>query len=769
MNNSSALARLEARIGKVLSHPQNRGGFSTALHYVPDRADEQAHGSLYFVVDIGSPSPLSADIAYNLIDIIKDEYYADASLSVTAAFEKALKAANDELAALYKGGEKDWLSKLNIIVAAVKGNRAYIVQRGTAEVHLLRDGQMTNLSRGMYSPGETYRPEETLVNLLEGELAPGDKVLFSTSELFYYISIEKLKRLIENNSPATGAKKLAGLLEQEEAINRTSVLVAEFNFAELIAQEAETDPAENWVGEPAERKAAKPRAATEPEIDKAQSLAEVIESAPEVAETPTALHYREEAEAMTDEPEEEGSKSEHSGFASPLSRLRERSFDLRGLKSQINFGDYATKFKLNSPASQKALSITGKIFQSIGIVLGAIFGAATKYVVGFVKAMRRRPGGNKILLAIGAGIVVLGLIAGLAISNGYAMSVGARQASAALALAESKRDEAQAALIYEDTLKARGLLAEAFVAAEAATNNNRTKTEANALLIQLQAQLDEVSGVKRFAGVQPITDFGTLASQLDGENPQVKLGEAVLVGGNVYAVDPDNNKVYRYATAGGEMAIVNSLVSTDRKLAKASVVSESEIIFYTTPANVYRLDLASNSLSGVALDTGNWSNADGIIAYSGRLYFLDSANNQVWKYQPAPEGFTPVAPYFEVNTGIDLGGVLDFAIDGSVWTLLPNNVVKKYTGGAEVAFTLQDIPVPYEPLGKVSQMFIEQDTKLYLLDETNKRVVVYDKEGVYLSQFAYDGIEGVSNLSVDEPNGFIYITAGTRLYRLPIE
>ena len=207
MNNSSALARLEARIGKVLSHPQNRGGFSTALHYTPDRSEDQAHGSLYFVIDIGSPSPLSADIAYNLIDIIKDEYYAEPELSVTASFEKALKAANDELAALYKGGEKDWLGKLNMIVAAVKGNRAYIVQRGTAEVHLLRDGQMTNLSRGMYSPGETYRAEETLVNLLEGELEPGDKVLFSTSELFYYISIEKLKRLLENNSPAAGAKK----------------------------------------------------------------------------------------------------------------------------------------------------------------------------------------------------------------------------------------------------------------------------------------------------------------------------------------------------------------------------------------------------------------------------------------------------------------------------------------------------------------------------------------------------------------------------------
>ena len=760
MNNSSALARLEARIGKVLSHPQNRGGFSTALNYTPDHSEQQAHGSLYFVIDIGSPSPLSADIAYNLIDIIKEEYYADIEESVTASFEKALKAANDELAALYKGGEKDWVGKLNLVVAAVKGNKAYIVQRGTAEVHLVRDGQMTNLSRGMYSPGETYRPEETLVNLLEGELEPGDKLLFSTSELFYYISIEKLKRLIENHSPAAGAKKLASLLEQEEAINRTSVLVAEFNFAELIAQETETDPAENWVGEPVERKPAKAALIPEPSLDKAQSLEEVIDREPEVIGQPVTLNYQDDIVA-----EEELELNEER--SSPGSRLRERKFDFQNLKSQINFGDYTSKFKINSQAGQQALSITSKILRSLGIIAGALFGTAAKYTATYIKAIRRRPNGNRILMGMAAGVVVLVLVLGTAISNGYSSNVGGRKAAEALSLAQTKRDEAQAALIYEDTAKARGLLAEAYLSAQLATENGRTQAEANALLAQLQQQLDEVSGVKRFLDIQPMTDFSSLANQLDGENPTVKVGEAVLADGSVYAIDPNNNKVYRYKPASGEMAIVNSLVSTDRKLANSSVVSPTEILFYTTPPNVYRLDLSNNSLSGVALDTGNWNNANGIVAYNGRLYFLDAANNQIWKYQPAPEGYTPVAPYFEVNAGLDLGGVLDFAIDGNVWTLLPNNTIKKYSGGAEVAFNLQPVPQPYAPLGKITQIYAEQDTKLYLLDEDNKRILMYDKEGAYLGQFIYNNIDGAANLTVDEANGFIYLTAGNQLYRIP--
>src|SRR5690606_24988036 len=132
--------RLEARIGKVLSHHQNRGGFSTALAYTPDDSREQAHGSLYFVIDIGSPSPLSADIAYNLIDIVKDEFYADLDKSPEKSFESALKAANEELEAIYKGGERDWVGKFNAVIAAVSGRDIMIVQRGTAEVHLVRGG-----------------------------------------------------------------------------------------------------------------------------------------------------------------------------------------------------------------------------------------------------------------------------------------------------------------------------------------------------------------------------------------------------------------------------------------------------------------------------------------------------------------------------------------------------------------------------------------------------------------------------------------------------
>ncbi|MFH0912119.1 MAG: hypothetical protein V1807_00415, partial [Patescibacteria group bacterium] len=161
------------RIGKVLSKSPAASGFSTALVYRPDLLEEQRHGSLYFVIDISSASPLVPDIAYNLIDIVKEEYYRHLSLGPAQSFENALKAANEEFAAIAKEGERDWIGKTNITIAVIAGDKLIAVHRGTNELHLWRRDKMMHLSADMCAPGEMPKPEETLTNIIEGDLVVG--------------------------------------------------------------------------------------------------------------------------------------------------------------------------------------------------------------------------------------------------------------------------------------------------------------------------------------------------------------------------------------------------------------------------------------------------------------------------------------------------------------------------------------------------------------------------------------------------------------------
>jgi hypothetical protein len=170
------------------------------------------------------------------------------------------------------------------------------------------------------------------------------------------------------------------------------------------------------------------------------------------------------------------------------------------------------------------------------------------------------------------------------------------------------------------------------------------------------------------------------------------------------------------------------------------------------------------------LDTGSWNNATKFIAYGDRLYLLDPANNQIWRYRTVPEGYTQVAAYFDSSLGVSLEGATDFAIDGNVFVLMPGNVIKKFSGGEDTNFTLGAVPNPYPALGTISQIYADSNAKyLYVLDAANRRVVAFDKEGTYMAQYIYDNIENPADLFVDEAGGFIYLSAGTQVYRLPVK
>ena len=69
----------------------------------------------------------------------------------------------------------------------------------------------------------------------------------------------------------------------------------------------------------------------------------------------------------------------------------------------------------------------------------------------------------------------------------------------------------------------------------------------------------------------------------------------------------------------------------------------------------------------------------------------------------------------------------------------------------------------------MTKIFADNETNLYLLDEANNRVVVYDPDGNYLSQFIYgDGISGINSLNVNQEAGYIYLTTPSLVYRLPM-
>lgn len=770
------------RIGKVLSKSPAASGFSTALVYRPDLPEEQRHGSLYFVVDINSASPLAPDIAYNLIDIIKEEYYRDLAVGPAQSFENALKAANEEFTAIAKEGEKDWIGKTNVTIAVIADDKLMAVHRGTNELHLWRNGKMMHLSADMYTPGEMPKPEETLTNIIEGNLVVGDKIIASTAELLYYFSIDKIKQVLEDYGPAEAARKLAMQLEKEGDINKTNVIIAEFSVPEITTEEEGT-PEDNWIGNatPDYGRKFNPETAT-----LARATSENLWGA---AKPPAKPAWETKAEPRPESPTIDSLASRASEMAQELDiteepetlpvasrRLAMPHLNLPQVnysgvsKGWSNFAD-RTRQAAKSPNLKKTGNIIFRYTKYGWLILVAVVDLIFTSVSYWVNEIKKQKYGNRILLISVAVLAVVLVASTLALANNRTVRVSRKTALAALDNAIQKRDAAKASLIYEDTSKATALLVEAYTSAESATKYDDTKKEATVILTDIRNQLDDVTKVKRYPNPRVTVDFAGIASQLDNSSsktaPKVNVDNFFVIGNDIYSYDTDQNKVYKYNYSRNETGIINSLVSNEKKI-KLGAPTDNGLVIYTTPPSVYALDLADNKMSAVNLDSGTWNNAVDFIAYTNKLYFLDPDNNQIWKYQKVATGYTKVAPFFEDNSTISLAGATTFAIDGDMY-LLANGVVSKYIQGQKVEYTLNDLPEHTGILGTIKDIYASWNTNgLYVLDSANSRVIAFDKDGKYRKQFIFSGIGTPSKIFADEKAGSLWVMSGTQVYQLDL-
>lgn len=157
--------------------------------------------------------------------------------------------------------------------------------------------------------------------------------------------------------------------------------------------------------------------------------------------------------------------------------------------------------------------------------------------------------------------------------------------------------------------------------------------------------------------------------------------------------------------------------------------------------------------------------------YIGNLYFLDTANSQVWRYRPTGDGYAnPPEPYFQ--TAINLSPAIAMAIDGAIWLLHPNGTVLRYFNGVQEPFAL-DVVDP--PVVKAVAIWVNDvdppDGRIVIGDAGSNRVLVFDKRGRLLGQLMplnRPGIlERLRSLTVDETNNYLYLLTDNALYQTP--
>ncbi len=307
-----------------------------------------------------------------------------------------------------------------------------------------------------------------------------------------------------------------------------------------------------------------------------------------------------------------------------------------------------------------------------------------------------------------------------------------------LAKIDEKRNSAEASLIYGNTAQAKTLVGEAVALFDTIQEQERYQEEITSLKTSIDALAMKINGVT------PVE-----ATLLAGGQNITALTEA---GGAIYAT---TGTAPTRLEAGALTPLGSTLAESPRQM-----TGEGGNVLALLSSGLVRIsgNLATPVVSGIT--AANQSVA--IQLYNDTLYALNPGAQQIVKMRTQGTQYEGGTNWI-IDRTTDLKLARDFAIDGDVYILNPNGVVR-FRSGREQTFALATV----EPsLADAREIWTSAtSTSLYILDPSQKRILVFTKEGALLAQYQNAELATAVSMVIDEPNRKILFANPTGVWSL---
>jgi len=273
-----------------------------------------------------------------------------------------------------------------------------------------------------------------------------------------------------------------------------------------------------------------------------------------------------------------------------------------------------------------------------------------------------------------------------------------------------------------------------------------------------------------------VTDQLTIAMQVNSVEPALFYDLSLLkASATISSLGQNSDIVALLDSRGPTVATVSIPAKNGRIVAGGEsyrgatlLTMHGDITFVLAGGGIHRISAREGKTTPLIVKRDDqWGNINSFISYGGNLYLLDTGKSRIWKYIATDVGFSETREYLNPDTLPDLGLATSMAVDGGVWVGTRDGKILHFVGGKEESFA----PRGVEPLlGKTLVVATtEEDKNLYVLDSDNKRVVVLDKDGVYLAQYVWTGQITPTQLVVSERLKLILLLAGGKLYSVKLK
>jgi len=316
---------------------------------------------------------------------------------------------------------------------------------------------------------------------------------------------------------------------------------------------------------------------------------------------------------------------------------------------------------------------------------------------------------------------------------------------------QKKAEGAENALIFKDEKEANLLYQEAWKEIVSLAKKEIPKDleeETESLKESIEKELFSLNKIEENPVLSLVFEF----------NPEIFIPQKMINSGSeFYFFNYNENKIYN-SEEGQEQG---KLIQIPEKVKLVSNIG-SLICFLSESNKLITLKGEMFSIKDLEAPYPNFDFKT-ISSYGYSLYFLENEEGEIIKYRFEQEkdklsAISWLDPETEKVKDAQL-----ITIDGSVWVLKNNSLLKYHIGEYKKTITLDFFPQPQE----ISRIVTQPNfSNIYLLTPSQKRIVVLSKDGNIVKQFKSDELKDLKDFAVSEDEKTIYLLDELKLYKI---
>lgn len=240
---------------------------------------------------------------------------------------------------------------------------------------------------------------------------------------------------------------------------------------------------------------------------------------------------------------------------------------------------------------------------------------------------------------------------------------------------------------------------------------------------------------------------------------EVQATKLTLENETLAILDQGGGKVITVAVDGRKTQVLGPHEKTKGAL---DLTQHSNRILITTNEGV--IEVTKTDTKKVIDKDKGLDDTQKVESFSGNLYTL-TKKGEVWRY-PAIEGglFGTGKNWFGEDRALAESGK-DMSIDGSVWILLEEGSLKKFTRGSLENFRLKGL----KSLPQSKAIYTDENLEsVYLLDVEGQRILEIDKNGDFQKEYIISEAQETTDFVVSKKAGKIFLLTPTKIYQVDL-